>query len=44
MKLKFKGEQFQHEMHQHYNLNYKVQFGIVHHQKNAPNQLQPNHL
>ena len=44
MKLKFKGMQYNGQTHQHYKHTNMVRFEIVLHQKDAPNQLQPNHL
>jgi hypothetical protein len=42
--LKFKGKPFQCEMYQFLNVINIVQFELAHYQKDAPNQLQLNHL
>ena len=44
VKLKFKGTQFSPKTHQLSNVTNIVQFELVHHQKDAPNQPQRNHL
>ena len=44
VKLKFKGTQFLPKTHQLSNLTNIVQFELVHHQKDAPNQPHCNHL